>query len=74
MLEKRVLPKFESEAEKAKWWFEHQEELDQDFVKQPKSAVLAAVPWLEKQVYLRRRFGSTRLISKWHVYRRKSLD
>ena len=33
MLEKRVLPKFESEAEEAKWWFEHQEELDQDFVK-----------------------------------------
>ncbi len=33
MLEKRILPKFESEADEAKWWFEHQDELDQEFVR-----------------------------------------
>lgn len=31
-MEKRILPKFTSEAEEAKWWFEHQDELDQDFL------------------------------------------
>ena len=30
-MEKRILPKFESEAEEAKWWFDHQDELLQDF-------------------------------------------
>lgn len=28
---KTVLPEFKSEAEEAKWWFDHQEELDRDF-------------------------------------------
>jgi len=31
-MEKRIIPKFESEAEEAKWWFDNREELDQDFV------------------------------------------
>jgi predicted DNA binding CopG/RHH family protein len=30
-MEKRILPDFKSEAEEAKWWFEHQDELDEDF-------------------------------------------
>ncbi|HEY5056653.1 MAG TPA: hypothetical protein VII58_10870 [Acidobacteriaceae bacterium] len=30
-MEKRVLPDFKSEAEEAKWWFDHQDELDKDF-------------------------------------------
>lgn len=30
-MEKRIIPKFESEAEEAKWWFDNREELDQDF-------------------------------------------
>jgi predicted DNA binding CopG/RHH family protein len=30
-MEKRILPEFTSEAEEAKWWFEHQDELDKDF-------------------------------------------
>jgi predicted DNA binding CopG/RHH family protein len=30
-MEKRIIPKFESEAEEAKWWFDNQEELDKDF-------------------------------------------
>ena len=30
-MEKRVLPEFKSEAEEARWWFEHQDELDKDF-------------------------------------------
>jgi predicted DNA binding CopG/RHH family protein len=32
-MEKRVLPKFESEAEEARWWFENQDELDREFAK-----------------------------------------
>lgn len=28
---KRILPDFKSEAEEAKWWFDHQDELDKDF-------------------------------------------
>ena len=32
-MEKRVIPKFGSEAEEAKWWFDNQEELDKDFAK-----------------------------------------
>jgi predicted DNA binding CopG/RHH family protein len=31
MMEKRILPDFKSEAEEAKWWFEHQDELLEDF-------------------------------------------
>jgi predicted DNA binding CopG/RHH family protein len=30
-MEKRVLPDFKSEAEEAKWWFDHQDELLEDF-------------------------------------------
>jgi predicted DNA binding CopG/RHH family protein len=30
-MEKRILPDFKSEAEEAKWWFDHQDELDKDF-------------------------------------------
>jgi predicted DNA binding CopG/RHH family protein len=29
--EKRILPKFKSEAEEAKWWFDNQDELLKDF-------------------------------------------
>ena len=32
-MENRVLPNFASEADEAKWWFEHRDELDQDFLK-----------------------------------------
>jgi predicted DNA binding CopG/RHH family protein len=28
---KRILPDFKSEAEEAKWWFDHQDELLEDF-------------------------------------------
>ena len=28
---KRILPEFQSEAEEAKWWFDHQDELLEDF-------------------------------------------
>ncbi len=31
-MENRALPNFASEAEEAKWWFEHRDELDQDFI------------------------------------------
>jgi hypothetical protein len=30
-MEKRILPDFKSEAEEAKWWFDHQDELLEDF-------------------------------------------
>jgi predicted DNA binding CopG/RHH family protein len=30
-MEKRILPEFKSEAEEAKWWLDHQDELDKDF-------------------------------------------
>jgi predicted DNA binding CopG/RHH family protein len=30
-MEKRIIPKFESEAEEAKWWFDNRDELDKDF-------------------------------------------
>jgi predicted DNA binding CopG/RHH family protein len=30
-MEKRLVPKFESEADEAKWWFDHQDELLKDF-------------------------------------------
>jgi predicted DNA binding CopG/RHH family protein len=32
-MEKRILPEFKSEAEEAKWWFDHQDELLEDFKK-----------------------------------------
>lgn len=32
-METRVLPEFKSESEEAKWWFEHQDELDKDFAR-----------------------------------------
>ncbi len=31
-MEKRIIPKFESEAQEARWWYENREELAQDFV------------------------------------------
>jgi predicted DNA binding CopG/RHH family protein len=31
MIEKRILPDFKNEDEEAKWWFDHQDELDKDF-------------------------------------------
>jgi hypothetical protein len=30
-MEKRKLPKFENEAEEARWWYENREELAKDF-------------------------------------------
>ena len=33
MIEKRILPDFKSEDEEAKWWFEHQDEVFEDFEK-----------------------------------------
>ncbi len=30
-MEDRVLPEFKSEAEEARWWFENQDALDQEF-------------------------------------------
>jgi len=30
-MEKRIIPKFASEAEEAKWWFDNRDELDKDF-------------------------------------------
>lgn len=32
MVEKRTLPEFKSEAEEAAWWFDHQDEILDDFV------------------------------------------
>jgi len=32
MVEKRVLPEFKSEAEEADWWFDHQDEILDDFI------------------------------------------
>jgi len=31
VIEKRILPDFQSEAEEAKWWFDHQDEILGDF-------------------------------------------
>jgi hypothetical protein len=31
-MEKRIIPKFATEAEEARWWYENREELAQDFV------------------------------------------
>jgi len=30
-MEKRIIPKFKTEAEEAQWWFDNREELDKDF-------------------------------------------
>jgi predicted DNA binding CopG/RHH family protein len=30
-MEKRIIPKFASEADEAQWWFDHQDELFEDF-------------------------------------------
>jgi hypothetical protein len=30
-MEKRIIPKFETEAEEARWWYENREELARDF-------------------------------------------
>jgi predicted DNA binding CopG/RHH family protein len=32
-MEKRIIPKFASEAEEAQWWFDHQDEFLEDFRK-----------------------------------------
>jgi len=32
-MEKRIIPKFATEAEEAQWWFDNQEELDKDFAR-----------------------------------------
>jgi predicted DNA binding CopG/RHH family protein len=32
-MEKRIIPKFASETEEAKWWFDNREELDKDFAR-----------------------------------------
>ena len=32
-MEERIVPKFASEAEEAKWWFDNQRELDRDFAR-----------------------------------------
>jgi len=50
MTNRRVLPKFASEAEEAKWWFEHSDELDADFA-------AAAADGTLKRGSLARRFG-----------------
>jgi predicted DNA binding CopG/RHH family protein len=39
-MEKRILPDFKSEAEEAKWWFDHQDELDKDFAQAAKDGTL----------------------------------
>jgi hypothetical protein len=31
MTNKRIIPSFATEAEEAKWWFDHSDELDKDF-------------------------------------------
>lgn len=33
MTNKRIIPSFASEAEEARWWFEHADELNEDFEK-----------------------------------------
>ena len=39
-MEKRVLPDFKSEAEEAKWWFDNQDVLDEDFLQAAAEGVL----------------------------------
>lgn len=51
MVEKRVLPEFKSEAEEAAWWFDHQDEILDDFIAAeaegrlgPNTALVYSVP------------------------------
>ncbi len=46
MVEKRVLPEFKSEAEEADWWFEHQDEILDDFIVAEKEGRLGSNPAL----------------------------
>jgi predicted DNA binding CopG/RHH family protein len=43
-IEKRVLPDFQSEAEEAKWWFDHQEEILGDFERAAENGTLLRGP------------------------------
>ncbi len=43
-MEKRILPEFASEAEEAKWWFDHQDEILNDFEKASKEGRLLRGP------------------------------
>jgi predicted DNA binding CopG/RHH family protein len=38
--EKRILPEFKSEAEEAKWWFDHQDEVLGDFERASQNGTL----------------------------------
>jgi hypothetical protein len=40
MTNKRVIPEFATEAEEAEWWFEHRDELSDDFVAAAKDGTL----------------------------------
>jgi hypothetical protein len=31
-MERRIIPKFATEAEEAKWWYDHREDISQDIV------------------------------------------
>jgi hypothetical protein len=51
-MEKRRIPKFESEAEEAKWLYDHREEFAQDFVDAAREGRLGPgikVRWAERQ-------------------------
>jgi hypothetical protein len=50
MANRRVLPKFADESEEAKWWFEHSDELDADFL-------AAAADGTLRRGTIARRFG-----------------
>jgi hypothetical protein len=50
MANRRVLPKFANEAEEAKWWFEHSDELDEHFL-------AAAADGTLRRGTIARRFG-----------------
>jgi hypothetical protein len=39
-MEKRRLPKFENEAEEARWWFDHRDEIAQDIIAASKAGKL----------------------------------
>ena len=40
MAQKLEIPKFENENQEAEWWFDHREELSQDFVTAAKNGTL----------------------------------
>jgi predicted DNA binding CopG/RHH family protein len=40
VIEKRILPDFQSEAEEAKWWFDHQDEILADFERAAENGTL----------------------------------